>query len=185
MHRIIQQLSDYTIIAATPAPISTATNNTPHNIPTSSPPEDPIVLQSRNRAFLAEISQKNINTPIKTQVRRLTGMTERLQVDMTILKADMNEIKAVHAKRKERQGGKRMSFKDRPLLSSEDIVKALKVSEKTTKAKKKAVAKNRRNRRNCKKKAVSNDENVINIASDSSDSLSDSEVEMLDCIVVN
>jgi len=165
-------------------PTSTATNNTPY-IPTSSPPDDPATLQSRNRAFLAEISEKNIDTPIKIQVRRLTGMTERLQADVTILKEDMKEIKAVHGKRKERQSGKRMSFKNRPLLSSEDIAKALEVSEKATKAKKKAAARKCRNRRNRKKKAVSSDEDVTTSASDSSDSSSDSEAEMLDCIVVS
>ena len=184
MHRILQQLSDNTSIRTTPAPPSTATNNIP-NIPTSSPPEDLATLQSRNQAFLAEISQKNIDTPTKIQVRRLTGMTERLQADVTILKADIKEIKEVHAKRKERQSRKRITFKNRPLLSSEDIAKALEVSEKATKAKKKAAARNRRNRRNRRKKAISSDEDVTSSASDSSDSSSDSEVEMLDCIVVS
>ena len=108
-------------------------------------------------------------------------MTERLQADVTILKEEVKEIKAVHGKRKDRQSGKRLCFKNRPLISSEDIAKALEVSEKATKAKKKAAAKNRRNRR---KKAVSSDENMTSSASDSSDSSSDSEVEMLDCIVV-
>jgi len=184
MHRILQQLPDNTIMPTTPDPPSTVTNNMPH-ILTSSPPEDPTILQSRNQAFLNEISQKNVDTPIKTQVRRLTGMTERLQADMMILKADMNEIKAVHAKRKERQAGKRLSFKDRPLLSSEDIAKALEASEKATKAKKKVATRNYRNHRNRRKKAESSNEDVTSSVSNSSDSLTDSEVEMLDCIVVN
>lgn len=68
MHRILQQLSDHTIIPAMHVPPSTASNNIPH-IPTSSPPEDPAILQSRNQAFLNEISQMDIDTPIKTQVR--------------------------------------------------------------------------------------------------------------------
>ena len=101
---------------------------------------------------------------------------------MTILKKEVKEIKAVHGKRKERQTGKCLCFKNRPLLSSEDIAKALKVSEKATKAKKKAAARNRRNRR---KKAVSSDEDMTSSACDSSDSSSDSEVEMLDCIEVS
>jgi len=65
-----------------------------------------------------------------------------IQADMMILKVDMNEIKAVHAKRKERQSGKRLSFKDRSLLTSEDIAKAVEASEKATKAKKKVATKN-------------------------------------------
>ena len=108
-------------------------------------------------------------------------MTERLHADMMILKEDMKEIKAVHGKRKERQSGKRMSFKNHPLISSEDIVKKLEAFENTTKAKKKAAAKNCRNRRNRRKKAVSSDKDVTSSASDSS---SDLEVEILDCIVV-
>lgn len=180
MHRVLQQVSDYPVQVppTTPIPPSTTATNTPI-IPTSSPPNDPLTLQSRNQAFLEEISQRNIDTPIKIQVKRLTSMTERLQADMTILKEDMKEIKAVHGRRKERQSGKRMSFKNRPLISSEDIAKQLKVSEKATKAKKKAAARNRR------RKPVSSDEDVTSSTSDSSDSSSDSEIEMLDCIVVN
>ena len=83
----------------THAPPSTATNITLY-FPTSSPPDDPAILQSRNQAFLAEISKKNIETPIKVQVRRLTGITERFQVDITIMKADMKEVKAVQSQRK-------------------------------------------------------------------------------------
>ena len=132
-----------------------------------------------------DISNKNIETHVKVQVRRLTGMTERLQVDMTILKEDMKEIKAVHGKRKERQSGKRLSFKNRPLLSTEDIAKALDISEKATKAKKKAAAKNRKKRKNSTKTAVLTNEDITSSPSDSSDSLSDSDVEILDCIIVN
>lgn len=181
MHRILQQLPENRIVPKTPAPPSTAANNIPSHFPTSSPPDDPAILQSQNRAFLAEISEKQIETPIKIKVQRLTGMTERLHADMMILKEDMKEIKAVHGKRKERQSGKRMSFKNHPLISSEDIVKKLEAFENTTKAKKKAAAKNCRNRRNRRKKAVSSDKDVTSSASDSS---SDSEVEILDCIVV-
>ena len=108
-------------------------------------------------------------------------MTERLQVDMMILKEDVKEIKAVHGKRKERQTGKRLSFKNCPLLSSEDIAKALEASEKATKAKKKVATRNHRNRR---RKAESSDENSTSSSSDSLDSSSNSEVEMLDCIEV-
>jgi DDE superfamily endonuclease len=187
MHRILVQLLDNEIVHATPTPPPTAIDNTIY-FPTSSPPDDPTVLQSKNQAFLAEISRKNIDTPIKIQVKRLTGMTERLQADMMIVKEDLREIRAVHEKRKERQSGKRLSFKDRPLLSSEDIAKALETSEKETKAKKKAAIRNRRNhskRKNSKKKVVSSDEDVVSSDSDSLDSSSELEVEMLDCIVVS
>ena len=88
----------------------------------------------------------------------------------------------MHAKRKERQNAKHVAFKDHPLLSSEDIAKAIGRSEKATKAKKEAAAKNHRNRR---MKAVSSDEDDTSNVSDSSDSSSDSEVEMLDCIIVS
>jgi hypothetical protein len=116
------------------------------------------------------------------QIRHLSNMTERLQADMTILKEDMKEVKKVHAKRKEQVSGKRNTLKNRPFISSEDVAKALRVSEKATKAKKKSVVKNPRNR---KKKVVSSDEDVTSSSNDSSDSLDDDpEVEMLDCIEV-
>jgi hypothetical protein len=178
MHRVLQQVSDYHVPPTTPIPPSTIVTNT-LIIPMSSPPLDPLTLQSRNQAFLEEIFQKNVDTPIKIQVQQLTNMTERLQADMTILKEDTKEIKAVHRQCKEKQSGKCMLFKNRPLISSEDIAKQLKVSEKAMKAKKKAAARNRR------KKAVSSDEDVTSSASDSPDCSNDSEIEMLDCIVVN
>jgi len=156
MHRVLRQISDKQIAPMTPLPSSTAISSTPY-FPTSSPPDNPAILQSTNRAFLAEISQKNIDTPIKTQVRRLTNMTERLQADVTILKEEVKEIKAVHGKRKERQSGKRLALKNRPLVTSEDVAKVLKESEKGTKAKKKAATKNCRNHR---KKDISSDEDV-------------------------
>jgi hypothetical protein len=78
-----------------------------------------------------------------------------------------------------RKGKAVNALKNQPLISSEDIAKQLKVSEKVTKAKKKAAARNRR------KKAVSSEEDVTSSASHSSESSSDSEIEMLDCIVVN
>ena len=78
-----------------------------------------------------------------------------------------------------------MSFKDSFLLFSKDIPKALETSEKATKVKKKVVSRNRRNHRSYRKKMESSDEDVTSSVSDSSDSSSDSEVEMLDCIVIN
>jgi hypothetical protein len=181
MHRILHQIPETENQPTTPTPSSNTNDYIPY-FPTSSPPDDPAILQSTNHAFLAEISNKNIETPIKMQIRRLSNMTERLQADMTILKEDMKEVKKVHAKRKERLSGKRNTLKNRPFISSEDVAKALRVSEKATKAKKKSVVKNPRNR---KKKVVSSDEDVTSSSNDSSDSLDDDpEVEMLDCIEV-
>ena len=181
MHRVLIQISDKRIAPVTPMPSSTATNNTPYFL-TGSPPDDLVTLQSTNRAFLTEISRKNIDTPTKIQVQRLTGITERLQADVTILKEEVKEIKAVHGKHKERQSGKCVSLKNRPLVTSEDVARALEASEKATEVKKKAAARNRRNR---KKTAILSDEDVTSSDIDSSDSSSDSEVEMLDCIVVS
>jgi hypothetical protein len=176
MYRILQQIPDSKALPTTPVPLSVAANRTLY-FPTSSPP-DPTTLQSTNQAFLAEIFNTDIATLIKTQVRRLTSMTERLQVDVTILQKEMKEVKEVHGQRKERQSGKHITLKDRPVVSSEEVAKALEASEKATKAKKKAAIRNRR------KKAVSSDEDVSSSASDTSDSSDDSEVEMLDCIEV-
>jgi hypothetical protein len=182
MTRVLRQIPDnMSQPPMTPVPSSNVSNHTPY-FPTSSPPDNPTILQSTNRAFLAELSMKNIETPVKTQVRRLTNMTERLQADVNILKEEIKEVRAVHGKRKERQSGKRLTLKNRPVLSSEEVAKALLESEKATKAKKKAAAKNRRNR---KKKAVSSDEDITSSVHNSSDSSEDDlEVGILECIEV-
>ena len=182
MHRILQQLPQSKIQPpAMPAPSSNVNNHTLY-FPTSSPPNDPTTLRSTNHAFLAEISRKNIETPIKIQVQRLANMTERLQADVTILKEEIKEVKDVHAKRKERQSGKRFILKNRPLISTEEVGKALSALEKVTEAKKKAAIKNCRNRR---KKAISSDEDVTSSSSESPYSSEDDlEAEMLDCIEV-
>ena len=88
-----------------PAPSSNTNSHTPY-FPTSSPSDDPATLQFIKRAFLAEISSKNMETCIKTQAHHLTDMMERLQADMTILKEEIKEVKEVHAKRKEQMSGK-------------------------------------------------------------------------------
>jgi hypothetical protein len=183
MYRILQQIPETESQLPTMLTLSSNTNNhTPYFL-TSSPPDDPAILQSTNYVFLAEISNKNIDTPIKTQIRRLSNMTERLQVDVTILKEDIMEVKKVHVKRKERVTGKHHTLKNRPFISSEGVAKALQVSEKATKAKKKSATRNHRNR---KRKAVSSDEDITSSSSDSSDSLDDDpEVSMLECIEVS
>jgi ABC-type ATPase involved in cell division len=110
---------------------------------------------------------------------------EQLQANMMILKTDINEIKVMHVKCKERQSGKCMYFKDYHLLSSEDIGNTLVANKKVTKAKKKAATRNLRKYRNCRKKAISSDEDITSSASDILDSLSNSVSEILDCIEVN
>ena len=101
---------------------------------------------------------------------------------MTILKEEVKEIKAVHGKRKEKQSGKRLSLKNGPLVTSENVAEVLKAAKKATKVKKKAAARNHRNHR---KKDVSSDEDVMSSASDSLNSSGDSEVEILDRIIVS
>ena len=61
---------------------------------------------------------------------------ERLGTEVTILK-ELDEIKAVHGKRKERASGKRLILKGKAVISTEELVKELEKAEKVSKAKKK------------------------------------------------
>jgi hypothetical protein len=90
----------------------------------------------------------------------------------------MKEMKEVHGRHKERQCGKHLILKDRPVASTEEVAKALAAAEKATAERKKVAAKNR------KKKAVSSEEEETSSSEDDSDSSEYSETKILDCIEV-
>jgi hypothetical protein len=60
----------------------------------------------------------------------LSGFAERLQTEVTILQKELDEMKAVHSKRKERAAGKRLILKDKAVISTEELVKELEKSGK-------------------------------------------------------
>jgi hypothetical protein len=125
-----------TTIISTPGPVSMtdiSSMNTPFLL-TSSPPE-PSTLRSANQAFLSDFTSTTINHEYKTHVRRLSGIAERLQAEVTILQKELGEIRAINSKRKERASGKRVILKGKTVISTEELQKALAEAEKATRCK--------------------------------------------------
>ena len=176
MHRMLIQIPNTQVVPTMPPPSSTSNTTTPF-LPTSSPP-DPSILRSTNQAFLAEISVAEIATPVKTHMRRLSGITERLQARVDILEVEVNEIKMVNAKRKERQCGKRLILKNTPVVSTKTVQKALAEAEKATQAKQKKRGRKR------KQQKISSDRDEENSSDESPDDLESLQPEVLECIEV-
>jgi len=87
-----------------PATITSISSSTVP-ILTSSPPE-PSMLRSANQNFLSNLTSSNTHPRIATHVLRLSGITERLQTEVMLLKRELDQMKAVHGKAKERESGK-------------------------------------------------------------------------------
>jgi len=135
MHRILSRLIDYEDPAIPKTPPLESTIPGPF-FPNSSPP-DPASVHTINQAFLAEISNSDIASPYKTQVRRLRNFMERYQAEALMYKMELDDVKEINARRKERDSGKRHVLKDTPVASTERIEKALKEHEEATNRKKK------------------------------------------------
>jgi hypothetical protein len=108
----------------------------------------------------------------------LSGIAERLGAEVTILKKELDEIKAVHSKRKERATGKHLILKGKAVISTEELEKA----EKRTNARKK-------NKKHGKKKRTLNSdggmtESEIGERGSPRDSPASVHPEILDCIEV-
>jgi len=185
MFRVLHQLptNNSSTIISTPGLVSmtdTSSINTPFLL-TSSPPK-PSTLRSANQAFLSDFTSTTINHEYKTHVRRLSGIADRLQAEVTILQKELGEIRAINSKRKERTSGKRVILKGKTVVSTEELQKALAEAEKATHKQKKGKMRS--------KKKVESDS-----SGNSSDSESNSletprpcpkpvDVESLDCIEV-
>ena len=74
MHRILIKLSDPQSLPLTSTPPLANTISTPFFL-SSSPPE-PVILRSTNQAFLSTQTISNLSTEYKTQLRRLSGISE-------------------------------------------------------------------------------------------------------------
>jgi len=114
----------------------------------------------------------------------LSGVSERLQTEVTILQRELKEVKEIHAKRKERACGKRLILKGKVIVSTEEVRNALEEAEKATTAKKAKKGKGRKRR-----KVVSESEEERSSLGDLDareglDDFYDSDVEILDCIAV-
>ena len=147
----------------------------------SSSPPDRATFHTTNEAFMTEISSQNIATPIQTHIRRLSGIAERHQAQLLLLEEEMQEVKAINARRKAREGGKRSVLKGTPVASTEAVRMALQKAEKATKDRKKPQQK-----KNKKHGILSKDEmdNSSESSANDVDDLDHLELEMLDCIEV-
>ena len=103
-------------------------------------------------------------------------IAERLQAENHILGKELDEIKAVPVERKERLLGKRLILKEKLVVSTEDIQKALEDAEQATSFKKKSTT--------SKKCKVSPDINGNNEVTCSNIVLKHSNNEIIDCIEV-
>ena len=188
LHRMLHQLPDDTISAVSLHDISTPSHTTSQDTSTpfflSSSPPEPLTLCSKNQAFLGSLASTNIETEYKIHMRRLSGIAERLQTEVTILQKELREVKEIHAKRKERASGKRVILKGKVVVSTKEVHNALKEAEKATAAKK---AKKRTGRK--RRKVISESEEERSSLRDVDerqdlDDLHNSEVEILDCIPI-
>lgn len=124
--RVLHQLLDAfntTVTSSTPIPASPTSISTPYLL-TSSPPE-PSTLRATNRAFLTNFASANVREQHKIHVRRWKGIIARLQTELTILKKEVKEVKAIYGQRKERASGKRVILKGKTVISTEKFQNAL------------------------------------------------------------
>ena len=180
MHRILKQLIDYEdpTVAKTPS-LRPATLGP--FFPDSSLP-DPASTHTINQAFLAEISNSDMVSPYKTQVRRLINFMEQCQAEAYMYKTELNDVKEINSRRKEREGGKRHILKDTPVASTERIEQVLKEREEATNKKKKGKGKCKQKR--TKRQVVPSEDDTISNIDDSSDIQEHIDLEIFDCIEV-
>ena len=175
-HRILCQISDEVISSSTPKRTLTSVETIPFLI-TSSPP-DPITLHNTNQAFIAEISMTECTTPVRNHMRRLSGISERLQAENIILQVKNKKLMERQEKKAERQSGKRLVLKGKVIVTTQEVRKALADAEAATKAKKKKKAP-RQGRR-----VDSSEDEIEGMPDDDMNAIESQEVEMRDCIAV-
>ena len=182
MFRVLHQLPTSSS-ASTPLQIENSppcSTSTPLLL-TSSPPE-PSTLRIANQNCLSTLASIDVNYRIKTHVRRLSGIAERLQTEVTILRKELHELKAVHSKRKEQASSKRLIPKGKTIVSIEELQKALSEAEKATKLKKGA------KKRKSKTRVVGSDDASSDHEGGFPDSVMEClnivDPEILDCIEV-
>jgi len=69
-------------------------------------------------------------------IRKLSGVSERLQAEVTILRKELDELKEIHSKRKEQGTGKQSLLKRTSVITTETIHKSLEEAEPATRSKK-------------------------------------------------
>jgi hypothetical protein len=102
---------------------------------------------------------------------------EEYHAEVAMLKKELHEVKEINGCRKERETGKRWFLKDKAVLSTEEVEKALWEMENATKKKKV----NKEGTAKHDKKPVVSPEEVTNSSTEDS---FDIEEEIFDCIEV-
>jgi hypothetical protein len=132
-HRILRQIPETEV---TTPPISQTTPQS--QILISSSPPDGILLRSANASLNAKLAHSTIDSPLKTQIRRLGGIAEQLNAEIAILKRENKEVKAILGARMEKESGKRKILKGVRVIENEDVIKAIEGVEVANQAKKQA-----------------------------------------------
>jgi len=179
MHRILIQLADYEKPPTIATPPQSRTTH-PTFYPNSCRP-DPASVHPINQAFVAEITKLDLGTPYKTQVRRVCNFMEEYQAEAVMLRAELQDVKEINGRRKEREGGKRQVLKDTPVISTEKIEKALRECERATHAKKKVKKGKGKGKA---KQVVSSEDEMDSAINSSSDTEGPAMRKIFDCIEV-
>jgi len=173
--RVLHQLPDDSLLPTSSTVSTIIAASTPYLV-TSSPP-DATTLRSTNQAFFTEISTIECPTPIKRHVRRLSSISERLQAENILLKAENKDLRKRQGIRNERQSRKRIILKGKVVVSTEEVHKALAEAEAATKEKKKRGRPRR-------KTQVSSDEEIGASPDSEGDEGEQLQRDVFDCIEV-
>jgi hypothetical protein len=138
MHRILHQLQPDHHDGVSDPTTHVNSSHHAHTFFLSSSPPEPATLLSTNKAFLTSLAlQPNVQPIFRNHIQRLSGISERLQAPVTILQNELSEIRAVNNnKRKERASDKRNTLKEKPVLSLEEVLQAVKDTDEVTASKK-------------------------------------------------
>ena len=107
---------------------------------------------------------------------------KQYQAEALMYKTELNEVKEINGRRKEREGGKHHVLKNTPVASSERVEKALREAKEVTNRKKKGKRKGKRNHN--RRWVVSNMDDIDSSMDDTSDVEEPLDLKMFDCIEV-
>ena len=142
-HRVLRSLSNDPGISLSSIPENSIATSS--FLITSSPP-DATVLRNTNATFSEAMRNASLSTPIRNHGRRLSGISEQLHAENSILRAENKELKKVLNARKTRLSGKRLVLKGKVVVSTEELQQKLAEAEKSTRERKRTGHKNKRQR---------------------------------------
>jgi hypothetical protein len=117
------------VLKHVPSHIPTSPLSTPL---TSSPPDAVRLLQTNRQLRSILARHEPLNTPMREHVVRLTNHSERLAAQVSILRHQSNLQSDVLGARKKRNSAKRLAIKDQFMVTTKDILDAVKAAELET-----------------------------------------------------